>query len=52
MANEFFVKFSELAANPSLLDAAPASEAKPALPTWLWLGALIALIAVGFLLLE
>jgi len=51
MANEFFVKFSELAANPSLLDAAPASEAKPALPTWLWLGALIALIAVGFLLL-
>ena len=52
MANEFFVKFSELAANPSLLDAAPAPEAKPILPTWLWLGALITLTAMGFLLLR
>ncbi len=53
MANEFFVKFSELAANPSLLDAdPPAPEAKPILPTWLWLGALMALIAVSFLLLR
>lgn len=52
MANEFFVNFSELATNRSLLDAARAPEQKPTLPTWLWLGALIALTAVGFLLLR
>lgn len=47
MANEFFVKFSELAANPSLLDAAPAPEKKSALPIWVWLGALITVTVLG-----
>lgn len=53
MANEFFEKFSKLAANPSSLNTAAAPEEKPATtPMWVWYGGLLAVAVLGFLIFS
>ena len=49
LANEFFEKFTELAANPSALDTAPPPPAKSETPAWVWYVGLLAVVVLGLL---
>jgi hypothetical protein len=50
MADEFFVKFSELAADPTLVATEQSEpEDKPMAPAWVWVVGLLALTVLGLL---